>query len=590
MLPRLNPFEYFTDTNGDPLDGGYVYIGSANQNPKTSPITVYFDPDLTIPAPQPLRTTAGRIVRSGSPAAIYSNASTFSILIENKSGQQVAFVAEAESDPASNMAALSASSGSSLVGFLQSGTGADARTVQDKLREFVSVKDFGAKGDGATDDTNSINEAAVEAKAKKTGLLFPSGLYVTTGPVVIPVGVPVIGIGQSWPVPGTNPTQHLYGAVIWKKHGGHGLTVTGASAYDSAAPIQCLSIISNKTTWPTGNGFVIDKVTRCHLIDCNVWSVGGDSFVIGVTAGDVTGHNYLQRCYSNNPAGANFRIRAKWTRCDAIVSDGGTWGAVLDSAPETEFCSWHFEGYTTGCIDVTNGSTSFAATGKGFMGNTAGALIGIRIKNDAGNVGARISNVYGAGGGTASSIGIDVVGASAEDAQITGCLLEGWATGVRDTSTNTQILSNKFYNNTLPISAGGTASIIQNNRTQATTGGWSIDHVAGGSGIWTDNNLDQQIKSTSSGVAGNYGTNLVRANKGFKTRNAGITGGVSGGSTVIPHGLIGIPSTQFVTLIGVSGATDIRASSDATNITISWTGAGTYQFTWEVACTCERQY
>lgn len=181
MLPRLNPFESFTDTNGDPLDGGYVYIGTANQNPKTSPITVYFDSAMTIPAPQPLRTTAGRIVRSGSPAAIYSNASTFSILIENKSGQQVAFTAEAESDPASNMADLAASSGSSLVGFLQSGVGAVARTLQAKSRDTVSVKDFGAVGNGVTDDTAAIQAAVNAVRANGGGTVeFQPGQYLVS--------------------------------------------------------------------------------------------------------------------------------------------------------------------------------------------------------------------------------------------------------------------------------------------------------------------------------------------------------------------------------------------------------------------------
>lgn len=41
-----------------------------------------------------------------------------------------------------------AAKGSSLVGFLQAGTGAVARTVQSKSREWVSVADFGAIGDG----------------------------------------------------------------------------------------------------------------------------------------------------------------------------------------------------------------------------------------------------------------------------------------------------------------------------------------------------------------------------------------------------------------------------------------------------------
>lgn len=61
---------------------------------------------------------------------------------------------------------FAASSGSSLVGFLQAGTGASSRTVQSKLRDVVSVKDFGAAGDGVADDTAAFNLAIAWANAK----------------------------------------------------------------------------------------------------------------------------------------------------------------------------------------------------------------------------------------------------------------------------------------------------------------------------------------------------------------------------------------------------------------------------------------
>jgi hypothetical protein len=63
------------------------------------------------------------------------------------------------SEGAQSMQELLSSSGSSLVGFIADGVGASYRTVQSKLRDTVSVKDFGAVGDGVTDDTAAFAAA-----------------------------------------------------------------------------------------------------------------------------------------------------------------------------------------------------------------------------------------------------------------------------------------------------------------------------------------------------------------------------------------------------------------------------------------------
>ena len=80
---------------------------------------------------------------------------------------------------------LSADNGSSLVGWTQSGTGATSRTLLSKLRDgFISVKDFGAVGDGTTDDTDAIIKTITAAKTLgKSRIYFPSGCYVISSSI-----------------------------------------------------------------------------------------------------------------------------------------------------------------------------------------------------------------------------------------------------------------------------------------------------------------------------------------------------------------------------------------------------------------------
>ena len=64
--------------------------------------------------------------------------------------------------------------------YAPSGTGAVSSTVQAKLRESVSVKDFGAVGNGVADDTTAIQNAINACLTTGSSLYIPSGTYIYT--------------------------------------------------------------------------------------------------------------------------------------------------------------------------------------------------------------------------------------------------------------------------------------------------------------------------------------------------------------------------------------------------------------------------
>lgn len=77
------------------------------------------------------------------------------------------------------------------------------RTLQAKLDDFASVKDFGATGDGTTDDTDAINRALYQLFCRENNvqvrrsLFFPAGTYRVTSPILVPPYAKLYGEGGS---------------------------------------------------------------------------------------------------------------------------------------------------------------------------------------------------------------------------------------------------------------------------------------------------------------------------------------------------------------------------------------------------------
>jgi hypothetical protein len=80
-----SPFPVFTDTDGLPLENGYINIGVAGLNPLSNPRQAYWDEALTMPATN-IRTTRGYPARNGAAGFLYAAPGDFSILVRNKNG------------------------------------------------------------------------------------------------------------------------------------------------------------------------------------------------------------------------------------------------------------------------------------------------------------------------------------------------------------------------------------------------------------------------------------------------------------------------------------------------------------------------
>lgn len=87
---------------------------------------------------------------------------------------------------------------SSDVSYTPSGSGAVTTTVQNKLQAYISVKDFGAAGDGVTDDTTAIALAYTALPSTGGCLYFPTGVYAIASALTFTNAKPLVikGDGQ----------------------------------------------------------------------------------------------------------------------------------------------------------------------------------------------------------------------------------------------------------------------------------------------------------------------------------------------------------------------------------------------------------
>lgn len=207
---------------------------------------------------------------------------------------------------------LRSSAGSAAVGYVQDGIYAVNSNVQSKLREIVSVKDFGAAGDGSTDDSAAIQDAYDYLISKGGGeLLFPLGTYK---------------VNTTLSFGGTGMNQNSANITV-RGAGGYSTTLDFTSASSGTDGVQIAGAGRIRI-----NGLCIKNAKRFGLNANAGMSPGGDTYVSRFEIKDVivegsTSHGFrfannymglLENLESRNNGGNGFHFEGNHTSITAI--------------------------------------------------------------------------------------------------------------------------------------------------------------------------------------------------------------------------------------------------------------------------------
>lgn len=439
-------------------------------------------------------------------------------------------------------------------------------------------------GTNTIDVTSPINAANAAAATKPFGatVWFPAGIYRTTAEISIPNKVS--WQGEAYPQTNNAGSTWDCGSVIYKAHGGDAVSM---KLNNNAGLINNIGIWSNKTTWATGDGFVVGPAAGCILTDCTVRTVGGDAFVIG----DGTSSSYTNccfDCYSNNAGGRGFVINNRYFRGYKLISDGGTIGidfiAGADGGSFSSIGECMFEGFTQ--IGIKIDQNDVHTWGRNATVTYAGVHVP-HVYLGSNSLGCKISGITtGSQSTTAGSDGVRIV-AGARRNVIRDSYFYNHNRGVADGGDYNVIDGCVFELNEIAYEASGDLFTFVNNNTFS-SGLYSIIHAGGTRGNWANNILDKTIDPSVTGIAGDFSGICVKNNVGYKTRNFGQTTAIAP-NTNIAHGLVGVPAPDIILTTTTAGVTSMpqMTTSNATNIAFSWAGAGTAVWAWNVRCPCD---
>lgn len=207
------------------------------------------------------------------------------------------------------------------------------RLISDGFGDYVSVKDFGAIGNGTTDDTTAVQNAINSLSTNGGALYFPIGRYRLTSTITLKPNVSIIGEQKGeWGSP------NVPGVVFIKDHTTGDVLYSPATQTIASVSFENFYIEGNKggIGGSSGNGI---QILNCHdVIFRRVWikECPSSGFIIG--QGASSHHNYLYNCYSFFNVASGYDVQSDWMRFIDCWADGNYVGINF---PNNAYCGSH---------------------------------------------------------------------------------------------------------------------------------------------------------------------------------------------------------------------------------------------------------
>lgn len=275
--------------------------------------------------------------------------------------------------PLSNLDAnFSAVSNSTNINYVPPFTGGVSETVQNKLAQTVSVKDFGAVGDGVTDDTAAMQAAINTTFTINGGYLFiPSGTYLISSALTIP-------FSTQWKLEGASPGSTIIKQATdntpifyfthtdtwgWNICNLSGTWTNAQSSANTAAIMFSFYAASNAVTW---YNFKIGNIGCSNGFRClshapsSYGPIWGFLFENYFHAQSMSGGAVY--CQPVSAVGQpNISIRNVYARCDKVVASEFL---ILLSAAD----SFSIDAVEINAAYLSSGAVSIVAGSRGVIG------------------------------------------------------------------------------------------------------------------------------------------------------------------------------------------------------------------------------